>query len=118
MPAVIVIPAFGRPHGYRVTAATGFKRLGIAIAAVVLTVIAALGVLALVTPADSVREAVKAEIRSITGLDVSLRGDAEVSLFPHGSISFANVALGDGSEPALAADRLTARLRFFPLFAG
>ena len=83
------------------TAATGFKRLGIAITAVVLTVIAALGTLALLIPADSVREAVKAEIRTVTGLDVSLRGDADVSLFPNGSISFANVALGDGNEPAL-----------------
>ena len=27
-------------------------------------------------------------------------------------------ALGDDAEPALAADRLTARLRFFPLFVG
>ena len=77
------------------TAATGFKRLGIAISAVVLTVIAVLATLALLIPADSVREAVKAEIRSVTGLDVSLRGSAEVSLFPNGSISFANVALGD-----------------------
>ena len=100
------------------TAATGFKRLGIAISAVVLTVIAVLATLALLIPADSVREAVKAEIRSVTGLDVSLRGNAEVSLFPNGSISFANVALGDGSEPALSADRLIARLQFFPLFAG
>ena len=100
------------------TAATGFKRLGIAIAAVILTVIAALGVLALLIPADSVREAVKTEIRAVTGLDVSLRGAADVSLFPNGSISFANVALGDDAEPALAAERLTARLRFFPLFTG
>jgi len=101
-----------------VTAAAGFKRLGIAITAVVLVVIAALGALALAIPADSVREAVKAEIRNVTGLDVSLRGAADVSLFPNGSISFANVALGDDAEPALAADRLTARLQFFPLFAG
>jgi AsmA protein len=101
-----------------VTAATGFKRLGIAITAVVLAVIAALGTLTLLIPADSVREAVKAELRTITGLDVLLRGDADVSLFPKGSISFANVALGDGNEPALTADRLTAQLRFFPLFAG
>jgi AsmA protein len=100
------------------TAATGFRRLGVAIAAVVLTVIAALGALALLIPADSVREAVKAELRSVTGLDVSLRGNADVSLFPNGSISFANVVLGDDNEPAMAADRLTARLRFFPLFAG
>ena len=100
------------------TAATGFKRLGIVIAAMVLACFAVLGVLALLIPADSVREAVKAEVRSVTGLDLLLGGDVEVSLFPTGSISFANVALGDDVEPALAADRLKARLRFFPLFAG
>ena len=100
------------------SATTGFKRLGIAIVAVVLVVIAVLSTVALLIPAESVREAVKAEIRSVTGLDVSLRGEAEVSLFPNGAISFANVALGDDRQPALAADRLIARLQFFPLFAG
>ena len=100
------------------TAATGFKRLGIAIAAVVLASFAALGAMALLIPADTVREATKAEIRNVTGLDLVLRGDVAVSLFPTGSISFANVTLGDDAKPVLAADRLTARLRFFPLFAG
>ena len=47
-----------------------------------------------------------------------LRGDVAVSLFPTGSVSFADVTLGDDAKPVLAADRLTARLRFFPLFAG
>jgi AsmA protein len=101
-----------------VTAATGFKRLGIAIAAVVLASFAALGAMALLIPVDTVRDAAKAEIRSVTGLDLVLRGDVAVSLFPTGSISFANVTLGDDAKPVLAADRLTARLRFFPLFAG
>jgi AsmA protein len=101
-----------------VTAATGFKRLGIAIAAVVLASFAALGAMALLIPVDTVRDATKAEIRNVTGLDLVLRGDVAVSLFPTGSISFANVTLGDEAKPVLAADRLTARLRFFPLFAG
>jgi AsmA protein len=101
-----------------VTAATGFKRLGIFIAAVVLASFAVLGAMTLLIPVDTVREAAKAEIRSATGLDLVLRGDVAVSLFPSGTISFSNVALGDGAEPALAADRLTARLRFFPLLAG
>ena len=100
------------------TAATGFKRLGIAIAAVVLASFAALGAMALLIPVDTVRDAAKAEIRSVTGLDLVLRGDVAVSLFPTGSISFADVTLGDDAKPVLAADRLTARLRFFPLFAG
>jgi AsmA protein len=101
-----------------VTAATGFKRLGIAIAAIVLVSLAALGTVSLLIPVDAVREAAKAEIRNVTGLDLVLRGDVAVSLFPTGSISFANVTLGEDSKPLLAADRLTARLRFFPLFAG
>jgi AsmA protein len=101
-----------------VTAAAGFKRLGIAIACLVLAGCAVLGTMSLLISADSVREATKAEIRNVTGLDLLLGGDASVSLFPTGSVTFSNVALGDGAEPALAADRLTARLRFFPLFAG
>lgn len=100
------------------TAANGFKRLGIAIAAVVLGCFAVLGAMSILIPADSVREAAKSEIRSVTGLDLLLGGDVQVSLFPTGSISFASVALADDAEPALAADRLTARLRFFPLLAG
>jgi AsmA protein len=101
-----------------VTAATGFKRLGIAIATVVVASFVALGAMALLIPTDTVREAAKAEIRNVTGLDLVLRGDVAVSLFPTGSVSFGNVTLGDDSKPVLAADRLTARLRFFPLFAG
>jgi len=101
-----------------VTAATGFKRLGITIATVVVASFAALGAMALLIPTDTVREATKAEIRNVTGLDLVLRGDVAVSLFPTGSVSFGNVTLGDDAKPVLAADRLTARLRFFPLFAG
>jgi AsmA protein len=100
-----------------VTAATGFKRLGIAIAAVVLASLAALGAMSLLISTDTVREAAKTEIREVTGLDLVLRGDTAVSLFPTGSISFDNVALGDGA-PVIEADQLTARLRFFPLLAG
>jgi AsmA protein len=101
-----------------VTAATGFKRLGIAIAAIVLASFAALGAVSFFIPTDTVREQATAEIRNVTGLDLVLRGDVSVSLFPTGSISFADVTLGDQDKPVLAADRLTARLRFLPLFAG
>ena len=68
------------------TAATGFKRLGIAIAAIALAGFAALGALALLIPVDAVREAAKTEIKSVTGLDLLLRGDVAVSLFPRGAI--------------------------------
>ena len=68
--------------------------------------------------ADAVRRQVLSEIRTVTGLDPILRGEASVSLFPTGSVSFADVVLGDAKRPALTAERLTARLRFFPLLIG
>ena len=100
------------------TAAIAFKRLGIVIAGFVLAGLAILSSMALLTSDDKVREAVKAELRNVTGLDLALRGDVSVSLFPTGSITFTNVVLGDDAQPALTAERVTARLRFFPLFAG
>ena len=71
-------------------------------------------------PADAVREAVKAEIRAVTGLDPVLRGAASVSLFPTGTVSFDDVSLGDNrtGAPALTAERVVARLRFFPFLTG
>jgi AsmA protein len=71
----------------------------------------------LISP-DAVRAEVMAGIRSATGLDPILRGKVSVSLFPKGSVSFADVVLGDPKQPALSAERLTARLRFFPLLIG
>src|ERR1700756_134796 len=71
-------------------------------------------------PADAVREAVKAEIRAVTGLDPVLRGGTSVSLFPTGAVSFDDVILGDNrtGAPALTAEHVIARLRFFPFLAG
>ena len=58
------------------------------------------------------------EIRAVTGLNPTLRGRVSVSLFPSGRVSFADVMLGPADKPALTAERLTARLRFFPLLIG
>ncbi len=102
------------------SAVTGFKRLGIAVAALLIAIFGVLGIVSVLIPADQVREAIKAEIRAVTGLDPVLRGDISVSLFPYGKVSFADVTLGDqgqGTSP-LTADRLTTRLRFFPLLTG
>lgn len=101
-------------------AATGFKRLGLAVAALVAAVCGVFAAMSLFISADGVREAIKAEIRGVTGLDPVLRGEATVSLFPTGQVSFADVRLGDdrGGQPALVAERLTARLQFFPLLIG
>jgi len=67
---------------------------------------------------DAVRVQAIAEIRAVTGLSPMVRGATTVSLFPRGSVSFTDVALGNEEKPALTAERLTARLRFFPLLRG
>ncbi len=102
------------------TAATGLKRLGIAVAAMVAAAFVTLIALSFLIPAGAVRDAVAKEIHAVTGFDPILRGDVSVSLFPSGTVSFRNVLLGDDrtGEPAVVADELTARLRYFPLLAG
>jgi len=103
-----------------VTAAVGIKRLGFVVLALAAVGIGALVILPFLMPADAVREAVKAEIRAVTGLDPVLRGGASVSLFPTGKVSFDDVSLGDNrtGAPALTAEHVVARLRFFPFLAG
>lgn len=102
-------------------AVAGFKRLGFAFAAIVLAFVGVFALITYLISADAVREAVKDEVRALTGLDPVLRGDAAVSLFPRGYISFADVTMANdrgGNGPALTAERLTARLRFLPLLLG
>jgi AsmA protein len=100
------------------TAATGLKRLGIILLAAIAGGLAVLTTAGYLISADTVRQQVIAEIRTVTGLEPVLRGKASVSLFPTGSVSFADVVFGDALQPALVAERLTARLRFFPLLVG
>ena len=102
------------------TVATGLKRLGYAVAAVILIGVGSMALMSLLISSDKVREDAKSEIRKVTGLDLMLRGEAKVSLFPTGSVTFNDVVLGEdgASVPALATRRLTARLRLLPLFIG
>ena len=99
------------------TATSGFKRLGLALAAVLVLGAGLLAVLTLLISADTAREAVKAEIRAVTGLEPVLDGPASVAFFPFGSVSFDGLTVGDDGRgnKALTAERLTARLRFLPL---
>jgi AsmA protein len=103
-----------------VTAAKGLKRLAIAVAGLAAAAFVTLIGMSFLIPASTLRDAVKTEIKDVTGLDPTLRGGISVSLFPHASVSFRDVLLGDtgGGKPVVAADELTARLRYFPLLAG
>lgn len=107
-----------QPDVRTLTAAIGFKRLGLALLAALAVGAGVITAAGFLVSAEAVRRQVLSEIRAVTGLNPSLRGQATVSLFPTGSVSFADVILGDAKQPALAAERLTARLRFFPLLIG
>ena len=100
--------------------ATGLKRLAVAVAAVIAAALLTLVAVSFLIPASTVRDAVANQIQTVTGLNPILRGDVSVSLFPSGTASFRNVLLGDDrtGQPAVVADELKARLRYFPLFAG
>jgi AsmA protein len=111
-------PTPKQPESFPLTATTGFKRLGYVLLAAIAAVAGILLTAGYLISADAVRQQAMSEIRAVTGLNPTLRGEATVSLFPSGSVSFADVVLGDGKQPALMAERLTARLRFFPLLIG
>jgi AsmA protein len=103
-----------------VIAAIGLKRLAIAVAALAAAAFATLIALSFLMPAAAVRDAVKTEIHAVTGLDPMLGNDISLSLFPSGTVHFRNVVLGNDQtgEPAVAADGLTVRLRYFALLTG
>ncbi|MEA2956479.1 MAG: AsmA protein, partial [Alphaproteobacteria bacterium] len=102
------------------TAAVGIKRLAFVALGLAIVGVCALVILPFLMPADAVRDAVKAEIRTVTGLDPVLRGGATVSLFPTGTVTFNDVSLEDNrtGAPALTAEKVVARLRFFPFLTG
>jgi AsmA protein len=111
-------PTPKQPESFPLTATTGFKRLGYVLLAAIAVAAGMLLTASYLISADAVRQQAMSEVRAVTGLNPTLRGEATVSLFPSGSVSFADVVLGDGTQPALMAERLTARLRFFPLLIG
>ncbi len=102
------------------TAATGLKRLAIAVAGLVAAAFVTLIGLSFLIPTEAVRDAVKKDIQAVAGVSPTLRGPASVSLFPHASVTFHDVVLGGEADttPPLQAAELTARLRYFPLLAG
>jgi AsmA protein len=103
-----------------VTAAVTIKRLGVLVVALAAVAIGVLVLLPFFMPPDAVRAAVKDQIRAVTGLEPVLRGGASVALFPTGTVRLDDVSLGDNrtGAPALIAEHVFARLRFFPFLTG
>jgi AsmA protein len=97
--------------------AQGMKRLGMPIAAVLGVALIGLFAMSWFLNRDALRQAVEAQIRAVTGLDLVVNGPIDVSVFPTSYVSFHDVGLKGGgtSDPALSVDVLTANLRLLPL---
>jgi AsmA protein len=99
------------------TMAQGMKRLGMPIAAFLSLALIGLIAMSWFLNRDALRQAVEAQIRTVTGLDLVVKGNIDVSVFPGSYVSFHDVGLKGGAtaDPALAVDVLTANLRLLPL---
>ena len=97
--------------------AQGIKRLGMPIAAFLGLALIGLVATSWFLNRDALRQAVEAQIRAVTGLDLVIAGSTDISVFPASYVSFHDVGLRGGgtSDPALAVDVLTANLRLLPL---
>ncbi|MGB6399328.1 MAG: AsmA family protein, partial [Bradyrhizobium sp.] len=97
--------------------AQGMKRLGTLMAALLGLVLIGLIASSWLINRDALRQAVGAQIRTVTGLDLVVKGNIDVSVFPGSYVSFHDVGLrgGDTADPALAVDVFTANLRLLPL---
>src|SRR3981189_3488260 len=97
--------------------AQGMKRLGTPIAALLGLALVGLIGTSWFLNRDALRQAVEAQIRAVTGLDLVAKCSIDVSVFPGSYVSFHDVGLRGGGtvEPALAVDVLTANLRLLPL---
>ncbi|HTF74521.1 MAG TPA: AsmA family protein [Bradyrhizobium sp.] len=95
----------------------GMKRLGMPVAALLGVALTGLIATSWFLNRDALREAVEAQIRAVTGLDLVVKGSIEVSVFPGSYVSFHDVGLKGGAtaDPALVVDVLTANLRLLPL---
>ena len=99
-----------------VTMAQGMKRLGTPIAALLGLALVGLIASSWLINRNSLREAVEAQIKAVTGLDLTVKGSIDVSVFPGSYVSFHDVGLKGGTDdPALRVDVLTANLRLLPL---
>src|SRR5712672_2546176 len=100
------------------TMARGMKRLGMPIAALLGLALIGLIATSWFINRDALRAAVEAQIRTVTGLDLVVNGNIEVSVFPASYVSFHDVGLKGGAtaDPALGVDVLTANLRLLQRF--
>ncbi len=97
--------------------AQGMKRLGTPIAALLGLALIGLVATSWLINRDALRQAVEAQIRAVTGLELTVNGPIDISVFPGSYVSFHDVGLkgAETADPALRVDVLTANLRLLPL---
>ncbi|MBV9566436.1 MAG: AsmA family protein [Bradyrhizobium sp.] len=97
--------------------AQGMRRLGTPVAALLALALVGLAATSWLINRDALRQAVEAQIRNVTGLDLVINGPIDISVFPASCVSFHDVGLrgAAASDPALRVDVLTANLRLLPL---
>src|ERR1700730_209223 len=86
--------------------AQGMKRLGMPIVAFLALALIGLIAMSWFLNRDALRQAVEAQIRAVTGLDLVVKGTIDVSVFPGSYVSFHDVGLKGGgtADPALSVD--------------
>lgn len=92
------------------------KRLSLTIAAVLALAIGWLAVTSWLVNRDALRASIEAQVRAATGLDLMVKGDAEVSIFPTSHVTLHDVGLrGVTADDPLRVEKLIANLQLLPL---
>src|SRR6201996_1566718 len=99
------------------TMAQGMKRLGMPVAVLLGLVLVGMIAMSWFLNRDALRQAVEDQIRGVTGLDLVVKGNIDVSVFPGSYVSFHDVGFKGGGtdDAALSVDVLPANLRLLPL---
>ena len=97
--------------------AQGMKRLGMPIAAFFGVALIGLIGMSWFLDRDALRQAVEAQIRAVTGLDLVVNGSIDVSVFPGSYVSFHDVGLKGGGDLRPRARRRRADREFAPAAA-
>lgn len=113
------------PDEISLTMAQGIKRLGIPIAALLAAALIGLIAMSWLVDRNAVQQSVERQIRAVTGLDLVVNGDVDISIFPGSYVKLHKVGLkgtstrgsGFADEP-LTVDELTANLRLPSLLLG
>ncbi|MEO0424766.1 MAG: AsmA family protein [Pseudomonadota bacterium] len=96
--------------------------VAIAIGALVLLVVAAVGIFVATFDANDLKDQLVAATKEQTGRELTIEGDIKLSVFPYVGFSLGATRLADGEgwgdEPFLAFDGAAASVRLLPLFTG